>query len=122
MSRAILLVDHGSRLPEAHSYLEQLGEEIRRRSEGTAVYLAHLELVPPTIDDAIVACVDAGIRDLIVHPLFLIPGRHARKDVPAAVERAASRHPGLRVHVTEPLGQAADLADLILRIIGRADS
>ncbi|MEE8556825.1 MAG: CbiX/SirB N-terminal domain-containing protein [Myxococcota bacterium] len=122
MSRAILLVDHGSRLPEAHAYLERLGEEIRERSRGTAVYLAHLELAPPSIDDAIDASVDAGVRDLVVHPLFLIPGRHARQDVPSAVERAASRHPGLRVRVTEPLGQAPELAELILRITGSLTS
>jgi sirohydrochlorin ferrochelatase len=49
-----------------------------------------------------------------VHPFFLVPGRHAARDVPDQVQSAAAAHPALRVRVSAPLGDAAGIVDLIL--------
>jgi sirohydrochlorin ferrochelatase len=114
VKRALLLVDHGSREPEAQASLARLAVELRRRAPGLAVYVAHLELVPPTIAEAIAACAADGVGELVVHPFFLAPGRHASKDVPAQVTAAAAAHPGVRVELTPPFGSAAGIADLIL--------
>ena len=114
MKRALLLVDHGSREPEAQTALERLAEELRTLEPGLAVHVAHLELATPTVAEAIAACAAEGVTDLVVHPFFLAPGRHAAKDVPQQVAAAAARHPGLRVQLTAPLGASAGIADLIL--------
>ena len=114
MKRALLLVDHGSREPEAQAALAKLAAELRARAPGRAVYVAHLELAPPSIAEAIAACAADGVVDLVVHPFFLAPGRHAAKDVPAQVGAAAAAHPTLRVRTTAPLGASAGIADLIL--------
>ena len=114
MKRALLLVDHGSREPEAQAALARLAAELRTRAPERAVYVAHLELVPPTVAEAIAACAADGVRDLVVHPFFLTPGRHAAKDVPQQVAAAAAGHPGLRIRTTAPFGASAGVADLIL--------
>lgn len=114
MKRAILLVDHGSREPEAAGALVRLAAELHRRRPDSAVYVAHLELVPPTIAEAVAAAVGDGVGDLVVHPLFLVPGRHAARDVPAQLAAASAAHPQLRVRITPPTGAAAGLLDLIL--------
>ncbi len=114
MKRALLVVDHGSREPEVAAHLARLAEELRRRQPGVAVYVAHLELVKPSIAEAIAACAADGISDLVVHPFFLVPGRHASRDVPREVEAAAAAHPGMRVRVSAPFGSAAAIVDLIL--------
>ena len=113
-ARALLLVDHGSREPEARAALERLAAELRARQPGRAVYLAHLELVPPSVAEAIATCAADGVTDLVVHPFFLHPGRHAAVEVPQQVAAAAARHPALRIRTTAPLGAAAGIADLIL--------
>ena len=41
---ALLLVDHGSRRPEAHRHLEWTAEQVRQRRPGLRVHVAHLEL------------------------------------------------------------------------------
>ncbi len=114
MSRALLIVDHGSRRAEAHAYLEWVAAQVRERCEGLRVYIAHMELAPPSISDAIAECAADGVRQLDVHPLFLVPGKHLTEDIPKLVEDAARRHSGLRWRITAPVGSAPDLADLVL--------
>jgi sirohydrochlorin ferrochelatase len=114
VKRALLVVDHGSREPEAAAHLERIAGELRKHRPDLAVYTAHLELAEPSIGAAVAACARDGIEELFVHPFFLAPGRHATRDLPAAVEAAARAHPGLRVRLTEPAGAAAGMAELIL--------
>jgi len=114
VKRALLLVDHGSREPEAQAALARLARQLRTRAPELTVYVAHLELAPPTIAEAIAACAADGVTELAVHPFFLAPGRHATRDVPEQVSAAAAAHPGLRVELTPLLGSAAGIADLIL--------
>lgn len=120
MSRAILLVDHGSRRPEANEQLEALAELLRAREPDTLVATAHLEVAPPDIAEALAACARAGALDVVLLPWFLAPGRHTREDIPRQVAQACARHPGLRVRVGEPLGLDARLVELALARIASA--
>lgn len=122
MSRAILLVDHGSRRPEANAQLEALAERVRARAPERRVHVAHMDVVPPSIAEGIDACVSDGARDIVVHPYFLGPGEHTRSDIPRLVEQAAARHPGVRVRVSEPLGLDDRLVELILDRIAAVES
>ena len=114
MSRALIIVDHGSRRPEAHEHLEKLAGRVRERRPDLPVYVAHMELAAPSIQDAVDRCVADGVREIRVHPLFLVPGRHQGEDVPALVEAAISRHNGVTARITASVGEARGLADLIL--------
>jgi sirohydrochlorin ferrochelatase len=114
VKRALLVVDHGSREPEAAAQLARTAGELRRLRPELGVYVAHLELGAPSIAEAIAAAAADGVSELFVHPFFLAPGRHAARDVPAAVAAAAAAHPGLSVRVTAPVGEAAGIAALIL--------
>jgi len=118
--RAILLVDHGSRSPAANRVVAALARKVRRRLPGAIVHFAHMEVVPPTIAEAVDACVAAGAREIVVHPYFLSPGMHSRRDVPALVRAAARRHRGVRVRVTAPLGGHDLLVEIVLDRVGNA--
>ncbi|MCP4006500.1 MAG: hypothetical protein GY725_20170 [bacterium] len=49
MKRAILLVDHGSRLPEANAQLTDVADAIRSRAPERIVAVAHLDVGEPDI-------------------------------------------------------------------------
>jgi len=117
VTRAILLVDHGSRREEANALLEQVVEELQKRVPDRRVRAAHLDLAHPTIAEGIDACVADGADEIIVHPYFLGPGNHTIRDIPERVAAAAARHTGLRVRITEPLGLHGKLLDVILERI-----
>jgi sirohydrochlorin ferrochelatase len=122
VSRGILLVDHGSRRAEANENLEVLAEEIRARSPGQVVHVAHLEIASPTIAEGIDACVADGVDDLVVHPYFLGPGHHTTHDIPDRVASACAGHATLRVCISEPLGLHPGVLEAILDRIGSARS
>lgn len=111
-SRAILLVDHGSRRHEANAQLEALAALVRERSEAV-VHVAHMELAPPTIRESFAACVEAGAEEVVVVPCFLAPGRHAGEDIPRLVAEAAAEH-RVRWRVTDVFGAHPLLAELVL--------
>jgi sirohydrochlorin ferrochelatase len=117
MSRALLIIDHGSRRAEAHTHLERIAREVQGRTADLQVYIAHMELGEPSIPQAIASCVADGATELIVHPLFLVPGRHLSEQIPRLVESAVSRYPQLRYEITEHVGSAPGLADLVLATI-----
>lgn len=113
--RAILLVDHGSRVPAANAQLAELARLVERiAAEGTIVRIAHLELAAPSIPDAIDALVGDGALELVVVPYFLAPGRHASDDVPRIARSAAEKHPRLALRIAGPLGVHPLLAELVL--------
>lgn len=117
MKTALLIVDHGSRKPDAHVHLLWVAEQVRRRRPDLPVYLAHMELASPSIQAAIDTCANDGVEELFVHPFFLVPGLHAAEDVPRLVDAAALAHPRMRVRVTEATGSVATIADLILATV-----
>ncbi len=114
MTRAILLVDHGSRQPEANALLDEVAERVRRRVPDRVVCVAHMELAPPTLAEGLDACVAAGADDVVVHPYFLGPGSHTSGDIPRLVAEAARQHPGVRVAISAPLGLHDGIVDAVL--------
>ena len=114
MKRAILLVDHGSRLPEANAGLDELADALRERVPEQIVAVAHLEIAQPDIAAGIATCVEKGAEAIVVHPYFLSPGQHTTKDIPAQVAAAAQQHPGIQIQISETLGGHAALLDVVL--------
>ncbi len=118
MSIALLIVDHGSTLDEANRMLEDVAGVVRRKRPGLIVHIAHMELSRPTLEEGVEACVRDGASEVVVHPYMLSPGRHATRDIPAMVERAAAGFPGVAFRVTGPLGIHDKIGEVVLERAG----
>ena len=114
MTRAILLVDHGSRRTEANALLDAIAAMVAARLPDAIVRCAHMDLAEPDIAQGIAACVEAGADSIVVHPYFLGPGNHTTEDIPRLVRAAADEHPGVDVSISQPLGLHDKLVDVIL--------
>jgi sirohydrochlorin ferrochelatase len=114
VTRALVIVDHGSRRAEANAQLEAVADLVRARLPGWIVRAAHMELASPSVDEAIDACVADGATEIVVHPYFLAPGNHSAVDIPVLARRAGERHPGASVRVTEPLGLDERIAEIVV--------
>ena len=111
---AIVLIDHGSRRPEANAQLEALARRVATRRPDALVRTAHLELAEPSLPHAIDECVAAGAHTVVVHPFFLGPGRHTTEDIPRQTAEARSRHPGVSIETTAPLGVSEAMVDIVM--------
>ncbi len=114
MKPALILIDHGSRRAEANAVLDDVAALVRRADPGRAVHTAHMELAPPSLAEAVAACVAEGAPEIVVVPWFLAPGQHSTRDIPLLANEAAALHPGVRVRIASPLGAHPKLAELAL--------
>jgi sirohydrochlorin ferrochelatase len=117
VKRAVLIVDHGSRLAEANELLLAVAERVRERLPDRLVRTAHLDLAEPGVADAIDACVGEGAGEIVVAPWFLSPGAHTAADLPRLAAEAARRHPGVRIACAPPLGLDERLVEVLLERI-----
>ena len=117
--KALIIVDHGSTVEEANDMLAEVARLVESAKSGfDIVKYCHMELAEPTIEQAFDACVSEGAGSVVVHPYFLSPGRHSTRDIPAMVEEAARKHPGVVYKVTEPLGIHGKIIEVILERAG----
>ena len=94
--------------------VESVANALRVRLPGRTIEIAHLEIAPPGLADAIDRCVLLGAREIVVQPFFLAPGRHSTTDIPALAEAAAARHPGVSIRLGVPLGAHPALVEAVL--------
>ncbi len=100
----VIVVDHGSRRDQSNRMLLEVVAAFRRKSAYTIIEPAHMDLAEPSIETAFGRCVERGAELVIIHPYFLLPGRHCYEDVPSLAATASQRHPDVPFVVTEPLG------------------
>lgn len=117
--KALIIVDHGSKLEEANLMLEEVATLVKKFSPNDLIVdFAHMELAEPSIQDAIDKCVKNGATEILIHPYMLSPGRHATKDIPEMSYHAAAKHNGLKISVTAPLGLSEKIAEVVLERAG----
>ena len=94
---------HGSRSADWRAPFDLLVAEYRRRHPRHPVRLAFLELMSPSLPEVLAELADCGIDSIQVFPLFLAPGAHTRRDLPALVAQARQLHPQLQVAIAPAL-------------------
>jgi sirohydrochlorin cobaltochelatase len=121
-ARAVILLDHGSREPEANAQLAEVAKLVAARLPGRRVACAHLTLAAPSLAEAATDCVRAGARAIVVVPVFLAAGRHVREDLPRLLAEVATAHPTVSFRLARALGADAALADLLVARASEAEA
>jgi len=117
---AVLLINHGSRRPNAATFAHALAAALRREESDRVVRVSFLELGVPTPAQALRRLAREGMTDVRVVPLLFSAGYHYRIDVPAAVDAALESEPGMRVQIAPPLLTETHV-DLIAALDARLD-
>jgi sirohydrochlorin cobaltochelatase len=113
-ARAVILLDHGSREPEANAQLEAIAQLVAARMPGRQIACAHLSLAAPTLAQAARDCVAAGVCEVTVVPCFIAAGRHVREDLPRLVAELRAAHPGVAFRLAAALGAHPALAEALV--------
>lgn len=105
MRTVVVLIAHGSRVPEAAVAHRAVCTQLQHKlGDGTPVEPAFLELTEPDIPAAIDRCVTDGFERIVLLPYFLHPGNHTLRDIPEAIEAARGRHPTIAIEQAAVFG------------------
>jgi len=121
--KALLLVAHGSRRAESNVEIARLAARMKDRSgsEYELIEYAFLELAEPSIPDGIEQCLQQGATEVSVLPYFLARGTHVAEDIPEQVGIKQREHPNARIFITDYLGTADEMVDLLFKVAQRVD-
>jgi sirohydrochlorin cobaltochelatase len=110
---ALLLAAHGTRDRAGVEAFTALADRVGALAagDGTRVAGGFIELSPPPLREAVAALGPPG--HMVAVPLMLSAAGHAKGDIPAALARERTRHPGLTWTYARPLGPHPALIDLL---------
>jgi sirohydrochlorin cobaltochelatase len=106
--RGLLVVGHGTADAVGAAETRAVAEALAALLPGVPVELGFLEVIGPSIHDALHKLADRGCPQVVAAPLLLFAAGHAKRDVPEAIVAAAAAT-GQRVVQAEPLGCHADV-------------
>jgi len=116
--KGLILFAHGSRDREWARPFEQLAAKLSRQTEAS-VRLAYLELMQPSLGDAIDRLVADGAKFVRIVPLFLGAGGHTKHDLPKLAAAARERHPGIDLTLEPPIGEQPSVIEAIAAAIAK---
>lgn len=118
MTTAVLLMAHGSRIPEANDAAREVAAMVREMTGHAIIEVAFREMHVPDIQQGIDACVAQGAKRILLIPYFLFMGAHVQHDLPEEIEAAQLRHPELEMVMGAHLGTHRKLAEIVAERIG----
>lgn len=88
--RGVVIVGHGTADPVGAAETHAVGKLVADMLPGVPVEVGFLEVIGPSIGDALAALAARGCRRVVAAPLILFTAGHAKRDIPEAL--AAGGH------------------------------
>lgn len=120
MKTALLIMAHGSRIPEANDAVNQIAARVQRMTQFEIVEVSFREQHLPNIQQGIDACVAKGAQRILLVPYFLYMGAHVLEDLPEELEEAQKRYPGVEMVMGRHLGVHDKLAELVVERVAES--
>ena len=112
----LVLFAHGARDPRWREPFDRLERKVRAARPGMPVSVAFLEIMQPDLNTAVDVLAAEGCTAIHVLPVFLGQGGHVRQDLPAAIQRAQRRHPGVPLSLRRAVGEDDAVLDQIVAV------
>jgi len=112
LTRALLIVDRGSREPEVRDELQEICTMARRRAGYEYADYCFLEVLPPFIEEGISGCVQSGASRITVMPYFLYPGMKLKDTVKKSAQITKERN--LKLAITKPFSYHPMMTQLVI--------
>jgi len=111
---ALILFAHGSRDPQWAEPFRAIQQKIAAKKPALAVDLAFLEIMQPTLPDAVDRLAASGHTHFTIAPLFMAQGAHLKRDLAELLAKLKQRHPSIELSLLPAAGEA----DQVLEAIG----
>ncbi|MEO7744495.1 MAG: CbiX/SirB N-terminal domain-containing protein [Usitatibacter sp.] len=111
--RGIVVFAHGARDPEWARPFEKIRDRVRASRPECPIELAYLELMAPTLAEAIASLAAEGASSITVFPLFMAQGGHLRNDLPLILDGIRKSHPNLPISLETAIGEVPEILEAI---------
>lgn len=108
--KAIILFGHGARDPRWREPFDRLIGLWQAQNPTVLAELAFLEMMQPSLEEAVSSLASQGASQIIVVPVFFGQGGHLRNDFPLLLKECQQKFPGITLSATPAVGE--DLAVL----------
>ena len=108
--KAIILFGHGARDSRWREPFDRLAELWRTQHSSIPVEVAFLEMMQPSLEEAVSALVGKGATQITIVPVFFGQGGHLRNDFPVLLQASQEKFPDVSLSATLAVGE--DLAVL----------
>jgi sirohydrochlorin cobaltochelatase len=110
---ALVLFAHGSRDVRWAEPFRAIQQKLAAQKPGITIEVAFLELMSPSLADAVDRLAASGHGPVTIAPLFMGQGAHLRRDVTSIVADLRERHPALDLKVLPAAGEIEEVLDAI---------
>lgn len=110
---AIILLGHGSRVPEAGEDMEKVAERLKLKYSYQMVEICFMSRLGPHFTEVFERCVNQGATRVVVIPYFLHAGLHIVLDIPEMLQKEGRKFPDVQLILGKGLGYDEALVDLV---------
>lgn len=104
-AKALILFGHGARDIRWREPFDRLALLWKAQHSAVRVELAFLELMQPSLEEAIASHVAAGATEVVVVPVFFGQGGHLRNDFPVLLSACQEKFPTIALSATPAVGE-----------------
>ena len=118
--KSLILFGHGARDSRWREPFDRLASLWKAQHPNVLVELAFLELMQPSLEDAIASQVTAGSTEIVVVPVFFGQGGHLRNDFPVLLKACQEKFPEITLSATPAVGEDEAVLQAIVDFSARA--
>jgi sirohydrochlorin cobaltochelatase len=119
-TKAIVLFGHGARDVRWREPFDRLAALWKAQHPTILVELAFLELMQPSLEEAIASHAAAGAIEVVVVPVFFGQGGHLRNDFPILLSACQEKFPDVQLSATPAVGEDEAVLQAIIEFSARA--
>ncbi|BCX52642.1 MULTISPECIES: sirohydrochlorin chelatase [Comamonas] len=112
----LILLAHGSRDALWRQPIEAVHQLVQAMRPDLPCICAYLDACAPDLPAATQTLIAQGVRHLIVLPLFLGTGKHAREDIPRLLDELRRQHPACRFDLQTAAGENPRVTSLLAQL------
>ena len=118
--KALILFGHGARDSRWREPFDRLAALWKAQYSDVRVELAFLELMQPSLDEAISALAVDGASEVVVVPVFFGQGGHLRNDFPVLLAACQDKFPAIKLSATPAVGEDEAVLQAIIEFSAKA--
>jgi len=118
--QAIILFGHGARDVRWREPFDRLAALWKAQYPGVLVQLAFLEMMQPSLEEAVSILANSGASKIVVVPVFFGQGGHLRNDFPVLLNSCQEKFPEVALSTTLAVGEDEAVLQAIVDFSAKA--